>query len=85
MLGLPYILLLHGEPYMYDYIENYKFKISPGVKFPVNTQSGEVLYREVFRLAGLKKDNIILDLYCGIGEYFSVLQCYIISSDSNKI
>lgn len=58
---------LYGNGYIMDYMMGYKFKISPLSFYQVNTVQAERLYSKVVEFAGLTKNNIVYDLYCGIG------------------
>lgn len=58
---------LYGEDTLLDYIGEYKFNISPNSFFQVNRTQAEVLYSKVIDYLELDKDDIVYDLYCGIG------------------
>ncbi len=58
---------LYGEDTLLDYIGEYKFNISPNSIFQVNRTQAEVLYSKVIDYLELDKDDIVYDLYCGIG------------------
>ena len=60
--------LIFGNPYIEEKIGDLKFEISANSFFQTNTFQGEVLYEEVLRLANLKGDEIVYDLYCGTGS-----------------
>ncbi|NLW23410.1 MAG: 23S rRNA (uracil(1939)-C(5))-methyltransferase RlmD [Tissierellia bacterium] len=64
--GRQYIKL-YGEDSLLDYIGNLKFKISPNSFFQVNRSQAEVLYNKTIEYLDLNKDDIVYDLYCGIG------------------
>ncbi|MDO5018641.1 MAG: 23S rRNA (uracil(1939)-C(5))-methyltransferase RlmD [Lagierella massiliensis] len=51
-----------------DTIGNVKFKISPRSFFQVNREMTKKLYDEAVRQMHLNGDEVILDLYCGIGS-----------------
>lgn len=58
---------LYGEGYIEDKLGEYTFKISPRSFYQVNPVQAEVLYNTAIEAAKLKKDDILFDLYCGIG------------------
>lgn len=59
--------VLWGEPCISDRLGGLTFAISPLSFFQVNPRQTEVLYREALRQAELKGDEVVFDLYCGIG------------------
>lgn len=59
--------ILYGDGYIYDYIGDYKFKISPMSFYQVNPVQTEKLYSKAVEYADLKGKEIVYDLYCGIG------------------
>ena len=60
--------VIFGSGYIYDILGEYKFKISPLSFYQVNPIQTEVLYKTAIELAGDDlKDEVALDLYCGIG------------------
>ncbi|MDO5540090.1 MAG: 23S rRNA (uracil(1939)-C(5))-methyltransferase RlmD [Eubacteriales bacterium] len=61
------VKLLWGKPYIEDYIGNVKYQISPLSFFQVNPVQTEKLYGLALEYAGLTGDEIVWDLYCGIG------------------
>lgn len=58
---------LFGNGYITDKLGNYTFKISPMSFYQVNPIQAEKLYELGVRFAGITKDDIVFDLYCGIG------------------
>lgn len=60
-------VILYGDGYIYDEILGYKFKISNKSFYQVNQKQTEVLYSKAIEYAGLKGNETIFDLYCGIG------------------
>ncbi len=61
------IVNLHGNGYISDYIGDVKFRISPLSFYQVNPAQTEVLYGKALEYAGLSGDEIVFDLYCGVG------------------
>ncbi len=60
-------IILYGDGYIYDKLENYTFKISPMSFYQTNPIQTEILYNKAIEFANLKGNETILDLYCGIG------------------
>ena len=60
-------IVLHGDEYIYDILGDYTFKISANSFYQVNPVQAELLYNEAIEMANLQKDEILFDLYCGIG------------------
>ena len=60
-------IILHGDGYIYDILGDYTFKISPMSFYQVNPVQAEALYNTALEMAELNKDDILFDLYCGIG------------------
>ncbi len=61
------IITLWGKDTITDSIDGIEFEISPLSFYQVNPVQTEVLYGKAVELAGLKGDETVLDLYCGIG------------------
>ena len=61
------ILLLWGQTYITDYIGNVKYQISPLSFYQVNPVQTEKLYGLALEYAQLEGDEVVWDLYCGIG------------------
>lgn len=60
-------ITLYGRPYIEDYIGDIKFQISPLSFYQVNPKQTEVLYNKALEFAGLKGNESVWDMYCGIG------------------
>ena len=60
-------ITLYGDGYIYDKLGDYTFKISPMSFYQVNPIQTEILYHEAIKGANIQKEDIVLDLYCGIG------------------
>ncbi len=58
---------LWGEETLTDNIGNKKFKISPLSFYQVNNAQTKVLYDTALKFADLHGNEIVWDLYCGIG------------------
>lgn len=61
------VVRVWGEPYITDYIGQIKYRISPLSFFQVNPVQTHRLYRIALDYADLKGDEVVWDLYCGIG------------------
>ena len=59
--------ILFGDGFIYDYIGNKKFKISPMSFYQVNPVQTEKLYTRAVEYAELTGNETVLDLYCGVG------------------
>ncbi len=59
--------VLYGNGYITDELCGLKFRISPLSFYQVNRDQAEKLYRIAADLAGLKKHETLLDMYCGTG------------------
>ena len=58
---------LYGNGYIEDILGEYRFKISPLSFYQVNPVQAEKLYNIGVESAKINKDDIVFDLYCGIG------------------
>ncbi|MGF7060235.1 23S rRNA (uracil(1939)-C(5))-methyltransferase RlmD [Brassicibacter mesophilus] len=63
----PKSITIHGDDKIVDYIDELKFNISPESFFQVNSIQTEVLYNKALEYAELKGNEIVFDIYCGIG------------------
>ena len=61
------IIPLWGEPYITDSIGEVKYQISPLSFYQVNPVQTKKLYDLALEYADLSGDEIVWDLYCGIG------------------
>ena len=61
------VINLYGDGYIAEAIGELKYRISPLAFFQVNTLQAKVLYDKVLEFADLKGDEIVFDLYCGVG------------------
>lgn len=59
--------VIYGTPYITDYIGNIQYHISPVSFYQVNHSQTEKLYNKVMEFADLKGNEVVWDLYCGIG------------------
>jgi 23S rRNA (uracil1939-C5)-methyltransferase len=58
----------HGNGYVIEQLENFRFKIGPKSFFQTNTRQGEALYRITRDFAELDGSQVVYDLYCGTGS-----------------
>ena len=58
---------IYGNGYLYDYLGKYRFKISPNSFYQVNPMQAEMLYNISVKSAKITKNDVVFDLYCGIG------------------
>lgn len=56
-----------GQNYITDYIGNVKYQISPLSFYQVNPVQTEVLYGQALAYADLTGNEMVWDVYCGIG------------------
>lgn len=61
------INLLYGQPFITDCIDGIKYRISPLSFYQVNPIQTEKLYKLALEMADLKGDEVVWDMYCGIG------------------
>lgn len=58
---------IYGDGYIKDKLGDYIFKISPNSFYQVNPIQAEKLYNIGVESAEITKNDIVFDLYCGIG------------------
>jgi len=58
---------IYGEGYIFDYLGDKKFKISPLSFYQVNPVQTVKLYQKAVEYAALTGQETIFDLYCGVG------------------
>jgi 23S rRNA (uracil1939-C5)-methyltransferase len=59
--------VIYGDGYIFDYLGEYRFKISPLSFYQVNPIQTEKLYDVAINKAKLTGKENVFDLYCGIG------------------
>lgn len=59
---------IYGDDYISDYIGEFKYMISPKSFFQVNTIQAEVLYSTLKEFLNLQGDEVLFDLYSGVGS-----------------
>ena len=60
-------ITIYGNDYIIDKLGDYYFKISPLSFYQVNPVQAEALYNYAISAAEITKNDIVFDLYCGIG------------------
>lgn len=60
-------ITIYGQDYITDQLGDYYFKISPLSFYQVNPVQAEALYNYAIEAAQINKNDIVFDLYCGIG------------------
>ena len=60
-------VILYGPGYIEDELCGLSFKISARSFYQVNPEMTEILYKKAMELADLKKEDVVLDAYSGIG------------------
>ncbi len=59
--------VIYGNGYIKDKLGDYTFNISPMSFYQINPIQTEKLYNLAIKGANLSKEDIVFDLYCGIG------------------
>jgi len=72
-----YERIYYGKGFIYDYIGDYKFRISANSFFQTNTLQAERLYNTVLRFASFRGDEIVYDLYAGAGTITIFISKYV--------
>ena len=60
-------LTLYGPGYVEDTLCGMHFRLSPRSFYQVNHHQAQRLYEAAINLAGITKNDLVLDLYCGVG------------------
>jgi 23S rRNA (uracil1939-C5)-methyltransferase len=60
-------ITLYGPGYIEDTLCGLKFRLSPRSFYQVNHHQAQRLYEAAISQAGITKDDLVLDLYCGVG------------------
>ena len=58
----------HGNDHIVEQLGEYKFKINPKSFFQTNSDQAKVLYDVTKDFAALKPDDVVYDLYTGVGS-----------------
>lgn len=70
-------LIISGRDYYYEEILDKKFQISAGSFFQVNTPETERLVEKVLKFLEPKGEDIILDLFSGVGTFSIVVAGFV--------
>lgn len=68
---------IYGSDQIIEKINDYSFLISPDAFFQVNTKVATKLYDKIIELGQFKKNETVLDLYCGTGTIGIYLSKYV--------
>ena len=60
-------LTLYGPGYIEDTLCGLQFRLSPRSFYQVNHTQAQRLYQAAIELADISKEDLVLDLYCGVG------------------
>lgn len=69
--------ILYGTGYIKDRLGEFTFNISPMSFYQINPIQTEKLYNLAIQTANLSKEDIMLDLYCGIGTIGSFASTFV--------
>jgi len=69
--------VLYGKGFIVDELCGLTFKISAQSFYQINHQQCEKLYQKVMELIRFKKNDIVLDTYCGIGTIGMVASTHV--------
>ena len=59
--------ILYGKGYIEDYLGTLKFRIKPQSFYQVNPHQTLNLYKQAIKMAGITKQDTVLDAYSGVG------------------
>ena len=60
--------VFHGQDFIYEFLKEKKFRITPKSFFQTNTEQCIRLYDLIGELAGIQAGQVVYDLYCGVGS-----------------
>ena len=60
--------VISGNGFIYDFINEMKYQISPNSFFQTNTAQAEILYEIILKEGKFKKTDVVYDLFCGTGS-----------------
>ncbi len=60
-------ITLHGPGYIEDTLCGLNFRLSPRSFYQVNHHQAQRLYQAAIDQAGITREDLVLDLYCGVG------------------
>lgn len=59
--------IINGRDYIYETLNNYRFRISSDTFFQTNSFQAKILYDTIIEFAEFDKLDEVVDLYCGTG------------------
>ncbi|MBX2815674.1 MAG: 23S rRNA (uracil(1939)-C(5))-methyltransferase RlmD [Saprospiraceae bacterium] len=62
------IICYQGAPTIVESLDNLHFQIRPKSFFQTNTRQAKVLYDQVRFLTDIQQEDVVYDLYCGLGS-----------------
>lgn len=68
--------VLYGKGYIVDTIKEFKFKISSRSFYQVNPEGMALLYDKAIENLNIKKTDVVLDTYCGVGTIGILMSKY---------
>jgi 23S rRNA (uracil1939-C5)-methyltransferase len=68
--------LYNGQAFITEHLDGLQFRIGPKSFFQTNTVQAQALYQKIQELAGLQHDEILYDLYTGVGSIAIFLARY---------
>lgn len=68
--------VLYGPGFIYDKINEFKFKISSRSFYQVNPKGMKMLYQKAIENLGIKKTDVVLDAYSGVGTIGILMSKY---------
>lgn len=60
--------VFYGQDFIYEYLKDKKFRITPKSFFQTNTEQCVRLYDLVGKMANIEAGSVVYDLYCGVGS-----------------
>ncbi|MCX7863354.1 MAG: 23S rRNA (uracil(1939)-C(5))-methyltransferase RlmD, partial [Bacteroidales bacterium] len=69
--------LIYGKPYLEEKILGTYFKVSPKAFMQINIKQTENLYKKIIEWANFTGNEIVYDLYCGIGTISLLMAPYV--------
>lgn len=69
--------IVYGNGYIKEVSKNLMFNVSSKSFFQVNGNMIDTLYDTAIKMAKLKKEDVVLDLYCGTGTITSIVSNYV--------
>lgn len=61
-------ITLFGQNFIFDEVCDIKYKLDVASFFQVNRAQAEILYNTAIDFAKIQKDDVVADIYCGVGS-----------------